>query len=98
MKMAIIQNVEKKLHVTVSDLPSAPRLNNIDQYNNAMDSIVFDMAQMLYNFKPCSVSNECRLEMKLRADNVCRRCFVDKNYIKMCSFENKMDQDFFQLN
>ena len=55
-----------------------------------MDSIQdFELAQM-YNFKQCSVCNECRLEVKLRADNVCHRCLVDKNEIKMFSFENKM--------
>ena len=81
-----------------SDFPSPPRLNDNDQYSIAMDSIVFEMAQMLYNFKPCSVCNEYRLEMKPRVDNVCQRCFVDKNQIKMFSFENKIDQDFFQLN
>ena len=84
--------MEKKLHVTALDLPPSPRLNDNDQYNIAMDSIqVFEMAQMLYNFKPCSVCYECRLEMKLRADNICQRCFVDKNKIKMFSFENEMD-------
>ena len=90
--------MDKKLHLTASDLPSAPGLNDNDQYNIATDGIVFEKAQMLYNFKPCYVCNECRLEMKLRADNVCQRCFVEKNQIKMFSFENKMDQDFFQLN
>ena len=91
MKMAFT-NAEQKLRATVSDIPFAPPLNESDQYIIAMDSIqAFELAQ-IYNFKQCFVCNECRLEMKLRADNVCHSCFVDKNKIKMFSFENKMDQ------
>ena len=90
MKMAVT-NVEKKLHVTASDIPSAPVLNDSDQNNIAMNSIqAFELAQ-IYDFKQCSVCNECRLEMKLRADNVSHRCFVDINKTKVFSFENKID-------
>ena len=58
MKMAIT-NEEKILRVTASDLLSAPRLNDNDRYNIALDSIqVFELAQVLYNFKQCSVCND----------------------------------------
>ena len=93
-----ITNVEKKLHVTASDIPSASPLNDNDQCNIAIDSIQdFELVQMLYNFKQCSICNESRLEMKLRADNVCHRCVVNKNKIKMFSFESKMDPGLFPV-
>ena len=57
----------------------------------------FNWHRCCINFKQCSVCNECWLEMKLRADNVCHRCFVDKNKSKMFSFENKMGPGLFPV-
>jgi hypothetical protein len=42
--------------------------------------------------KVCSICHECRLEMKMSPkENICRRCFSEKNQIKLYSSENNMN-------
>ena len=57
-----------------------------------MDAIrAFELKQMNYSITCCSVCSERKIDMKLSANGVCRRCSSDKAMFKMYSKENNMD-------
>ena len=83
---------EKKYKVTVDSLPNPPPLSQDKHFNKAMDSIrSFELSQMCLVFNFCSVCKERRLNMNMANEKVCKRCYSDKNTVKMFSFENNMD-------
>lgn len=56
-----------------------------------MDSIrAFELQQMAYSFKFCTICHERRLDMKMATNENCDRCYRDKQGIKMYSKENNM--------
>ena len=87
-----IQSTEKKLHLSVQDLPAPPPLSPDPQYNHVMDCIRdFELQQMSYTFNFCNICKERNLEMKMATENICLRCYRDKSPVKMFSVENNMD-------
>jgi hypothetical protein len=71
-------------------IPDAPPLSSDETQNTTINSIrIFELEQMSYSIKTCSICHECRLEMKMSPkENIYRRCFSDKNQIKLYSSEN----------
>jgi hypothetical protein len=65
-------------------IPDAPPLSSDETQNTAINSIrIFELEQMSYSIRTCSICHECRLEMKMSPkENVCRRCFSDKNLVE----------------
>jgi signal recognition particle subunit SEC65 len=85
---------KSKLQIDEKDIPEAPPLLPDDAaFNRAMDSIrAFELKQMSYDIKHCIVCHERRLDMSMSSTNdVCKRCFRDREPIKMFSSENNMD-------
>ena len=81
-----------KLNITLESIPEAPPLTDDAQYDKAMDCIrSFELKEMTRKINFCSVCNERRIDLKLDAKGVCRRCTSDKQGIKMFSSENNMN-------
>jgi uncharacterized protein (DUF305 family) len=72
-------NKQKKICFdTQQNIPDAPPLTSDIMFNKAMDSIrTFEPGQMNYQIQSCIICHECRLEMNMSQENVCRRCFTD---------------------
>ena len=51
----------------------------------------FEIQQMLYDFKLCTICHERRLELKMSTPGICNRCKHDKSSVRMFSQENSMD-------
>jgi hypothetical protein len=72
-------------------IPEAPEQTNDKHLDHAFDCIrPFELQEMSYSVKCCSICNECKINMKLKND-VCEKCIGEKNTIKMFSSENNMD-------
>jgi hypothetical protein len=72
-------------------IPEAPELTNDKHLDHAFDCIrSFELQEMSYSVKCCSICNECKIDMKLK-NGVCEKCIKGKNPIKMFSSENNMD-------
>lgn len=87
-----VKNKEKTLGITLSDIPEPPPLSNDDQFNVAMDSIrAFELEQISYKMNTCKVCQECRIDLDVSKNGICKKCANDKENIKMFSDENCMD-------
>ena len=86
-------NKQKQIVVdTQPNIPDAPPLTSDIMFNKAMDSIrTFELGQMNYQIQSCIICHECRLEMNMSQENVCRRCFTDKQPVKFFSTKNNMN-------
>ena len=81
----------KTLGLNLENIPEAPELTNDKHVDHAYDCIrSFELQEMSYSVKCCSICNECEINMKLK-NGVCEKCIRDKNPIKMFSSENNMD-------
>jgi hypothetical protein len=81
----------KTLGLNLTNIPEAPELTNDKHVDHAYDCIrSFELQEMSYSVKCCSICNECDINMKLK-NGVCEKCIRDKNPIKMFSSENNMD-------
>ena len=65
---------ENKLNADLTSLPNPPPLSKNENFNKNYE-------QMSYIFKCCAVSNdyECRLNMHVSKENICRCCSHHKN-------------------
>ena len=90
-----IKTVQQKLQNSEINTPDAPHTFGDDILDKALDHIrAFEIKQMTYELSECSVCNERRIEMHMATAaniTVCRRCFSDKQSVKMFSAENNMD-------
>jgi hypothetical protein len=88
-------NKQKKICFdTQQNIPDAPPLTSDIMFNKAMDSIrTFKLGQMNYQIQSCIICHECRLEMNMSQENVCRRCFTDKQPVKFFSTKNNMNPE-----
>ena len=86
-------NKHKQIFVdTQQTIPDAPPLTSDIMFNKAMNSIrTIELGQMNYQIQSCSICHECRLEMNMSQEIVCRRCFIDKQPVKFFSTEDNMN-------
>jgi hypothetical protein len=86
-------NKHKQIFVdTQQTIPDAPPLTSDIMFNKAMNSIrTIELGQMNYQIQSCSICHECRLEMNMSQEIVCRRCFTDKKPVKFVSTEDNMN-------
>lgn len=95
-KKRLNRQIEKKINtfqIKENDIPPPPPPSEDNQqFDKAMDSIrAFELQQMAYSFKFCTICHERRLDMKMATSENCERCYRDKQGIKMYSKENNMD-------
>ena len=81
----------KTLGLNLENIPEAPELTNDKHLDHAFDCICsFELQEMSYSVKCCSICNECKINMKLK-NGVYEKWIRDKNPIQMFSSENNMD-------
>ena len=84
-------HTEIKFHTSADDLPPPPPLSGDTHFNKVLDCMrAFEIQQMSYDFKLCTICHERTLKMKMSIPGICNRCQRDKSSVRMFSQEDSM--------
>ena len=74
-----IAATEKKFHISAEELPAPPPSSADGHFNKVMDCMrAFEIEQMAYEFRLCTICHERRLDMTVASLDICSRCNTTK--------------------